>query len=165
MVVGRHRSHKPQKLNELQKSPKMGSYRLHHAFDHCLIQNQFKKHLRCIKTFPRLVSKGFLTQIFFWLRFSEMYSTQRAAQRTPCGGHRKHNQEPLPPPSNSTLFVVRNGRYEPENLMPMLPRILASRQGEIHLWILGDWVNLQGVNLFLDWLHGSLFGHLQLNRN
>lgn len=27
-----------------------------------------------------------------------------------------------PPPSHSTLFVVRNGRYEPQNLMPVLPR-------------------------------------------
>jgi len=27
-----------------------------------------------------------------------------------------------PPPSRSTLFVVRNGRYEPQNLMPILPR-------------------------------------------
>eukprot|EP00747_Dinoflagellata_sp_TGD_P167994 gnl/TRDRNA2_/TRDRNA2_193434_c0_seq1.p1 gnl/TRDRNA2_/TRDRNA2_193434_c0~~gnl/TRDRNA2_/TRDRNA2_193434_c0_seq1.p1 ORF type:complete len:425 (+),score=82.24 gnl/TRDRNA2_/TRDRNA2_193434_c0_seq1:85-1359(+) len=27
-----------------------------------------------------------------------------------------------PPPSQSTLFVVRNGRYEPQNLMPMMPR-------------------------------------------
>lgn len=27
-----------------------------------------------------------------------------------------------PPPTRSTLFVVRNGRYEPQNLMPVLPR-------------------------------------------
>lgn len=27
-----------------------------------------------------------------------------------------------PPPLRSTLFVLRNGRYEPQNLMPMLPR-------------------------------------------
>eukprot|EP00929_Paragymnodinium_shiwhaense_P010204 TRINITY_DN114739_c0_g1_i1.p1 TRINITY_DN114739_c0_g1~~TRINITY_DN114739_c0_g1_i1.p1 ORF type:complete len:519 (+),score=124.67 TRINITY_DN114739_c0_g1_i1:107-1663(+) len=27
-----------------------------------------------------------------------------------------------PPPPRSTLFVVRNGRYEPQNLMPVLPR-------------------------------------------
>lgn len=27
-----------------------------------------------------------------------------------------------PPPLRSTLFVLRNGRYEPQNLMPMIPR-------------------------------------------
>merc|ERR1719163_1931549 len=31
-------------------------------------------------------------------------------------------EEPLPPNHYSTVFVVRNGRYEPQNLMPMLPR-------------------------------------------
>jgi len=27
-----------------------------------------------------------------------------------------------PPPARTTVFVVRNGRYEPQNLMPVLPR-------------------------------------------
>lgn len=27
-----------------------------------------------------------------------------------------------PPPARSAIFVMRNGRYEPQNLMPMLPR-------------------------------------------
>lgn len=30
--------------------------------------------------------------------------------------------DPLPPTHSSTLFVIRNGQYEPQNLMPVLPR-------------------------------------------
>ena len=31
------------------------------------------------------------------------------------------SDEDVPPPSHSTLFVVRNGRYEAQTLMPVLP--------------------------------------------
>lgn len=33
------------------------------------------------------------------------------------------NEDPPPLPARSAVFVMRNGRYEPQNLMPVLPRM------------------------------------------